>query len=361
MTLRVSVVATERALSRPVHNARTTWAQRSGYIITLQGDDGLLGAGEATPLPGFSADGLDACREALQRFDPSGIPSRLDPGRSVFDELGSASASLRATPSAQAAVEGALLDLWARAAGKPAWAMLLEPAALGATPRPRVVAALLLGEPEQAVAQAERAQARGLRSFKLKIGRPGALDRELGAVREVRRALGDEVTLRLDANQSLSLAQARAYLPRFAEHDLELIEEPCAPNELAQLADLRLPLAVDESLAGIGDPGAHASALAACGVQALVLKPGLLGGVSVCRAWARVAQGLGAEVILSHAFEGPRGLALSAALALSIGSETRAHGLDLEGARLDHLNFSWFSGSEIQPWAEPGFADVEGA
>ena len=361
MTWRVSVVATERVLARPAHNARSTWAQRRGYLITLESDEGHVGSGEAAPLPGFSADSLEACHEALQRFDPSSIPSRLGPGRSVFDELSAASTSLRGTPSAQAAVEGALLGAWARAAGKPAWELLLDRAAPSAPPKPRAVSALLQGEPERALFQAQRAFERGVRSFKLKIGRPGALGRELDALRELRAALGGKVRLRLDANQSLSLADARAYLPRFAEHGVELIEEPCAPSELAQLADLRLPLAVDESLAGLRDLEAHADVLAGCGVQALVLKPGLLGGVSVCSAWARVARGLGAEVILSHAFEGPHGLALSAALALSLGSETHAHGLDLEGARLNHLGVSWFSGSEIRPWAAPGFANVEGA
>ena len=358
MTLRVLVVATERALPRPARNARSSWSQRSGCLITLTGDDGISGSGEATPLPKFSADSLEACAEALRRFEPGSTPSHLEPGMSVFDELCTASSALWRTPTARAALESALLDRWARVAGKPAWALLL--AAGAAPPSHRAVAGLLQGDPEQAVLQAQTGYARGVRCFKFKVGRPGALERELRAVQDLRSTLGAEVSLRLDANQALSLQQARDYLPRFAAYGLEIIEEPCAPAQLSQLADLQLPLAMDESLAGLEDPSSHALRLTQCGVKAVVLKPSLLGGVSACRAWARVARELGAGVILSHAFEGPHGLALSAALALSIGSESRAHGLDLEGARLDHLNFPWFSGSEVVPWTAPGFA-VEGA
>ena len=357
MTLRVSVVATERALPRLAQNARSSWSQRSGYLITLTGDDGVSGSGEATPLPGFSADSLEASGEALRHFDAGSTPTRLEPGMSVFDELCTASSALRRTPSARAALESALLDRWARVAGKPAWALLLSSNV--APPPHRAVSALLQGDPEQAVLQAQIGYARGVRCFKFKVGRPGALDRELSTVQDLRGTLGSEVSLRLDANQALSLQQARNYLPRFAAHGLEIIEEPCAPAQLSQLADLQLPLAVDESLAGLEDPSSHAPWLAQCGVKAVVLKPSLLGGASACRAWARVAREIGAEVILSHAFEGPHGLALSAALALSVGSESRAHGLDLEGARLDHLNFPWFSGSKVVPWTASGFA-VEG-
>jgi o-succinylbenzoate synthase len=205
------------------------------------------------------------------------------------------------------------------------------------------------------------AHARGLRTFKLKIGRPGALERELAALVSLRHELGPDVRLRLDANQSLSVAQAQACLPRFAEHGLEYIEEPCARDDLARLAELRVPLALDESLIQLADGVAMPSNLSTLGVSALILKPTLLGGVSACCDWADIAAHIGAKVILSHAFEGPVGLGLSVALALSIGSETSAHGLDLEGARLEHLRMPFFSGAHLEPWPEPGFGDWQGS
>jgi len=345
VTLTVSVVSTARTLSRPARNARAQWSQRAGCIITLVGDTGVRGQGEAAPLPGFSVDSVEACERALLTLDLNGVSDHLESDQDLIGELGRASLRLPPNlPAARAALEGALLDLWARVAGVPAWRLLMRGKP---TPNARSVAALLSGEPEQAVSEALAARARGITTFKFKIGRPGALDRELAAVRALRTELGSSCRLRLDANGALSLADARSYLPRFAAFELEFIEEPCRPDELSKLHELGLPCALDESLATGAQPRQ--------GDSAVILKPTLLGGVSACVAWAHAAHAVGAEVILSHAFEGSLGLGLSAALALSIGSETKAHGLDLEGARLDHLSPPFFSGNAIQPWTEAGF------
>jgi len=353
VTLALSLAGSERALSRDACNARQGWSTRAGCLITLKSDDGAYGVGEASPLPGFSLDTLQQSQAALLALDAALLPARLEPGQSAVLELSRAAAQLPpGVPAAHAALECALLDLWARTAQKPAWSLLVGDT--DAVPTARVVSALLMGEPEHALEQAKLAEARGVRTFKFKIGRPGALARELEAVERLRAELAGDVRLRLDANQSLSGTDARAWLPRFAELGLEYIEEPCPLHELARLADLELPLALDESL--IGQVAAAAvPALSALGVSALVLKPTLLGGVSGCRAWAEAAQRMDVQVILSHAFEGPVGLSLSAALALSIGSESAAHGLDLEGARLEHLRLPFFSGAQLEPWSEPGF------
>jgi o-succinylbenzoate synthase len=349
VTLRVSLARTQRALTRPARNAQQSWTARDACIITLESDTGVSGRGEASPLPGFSPDRLEDCVAALRAWDPVNIPPRLENGREALAELSKASARLPAAlPAARAALEAALLDLWSRGARRPAWALLVPPQA---TPATRKIAGLLAGEPEEALDQALRAEARGFRCFKLKIGRPGALERELSALAALRRGLAADVSLRLDANRSLSISDARSYLPRFARHHLEYIEEPCAADDLAQLVDLALPIAWDESLVE--------RALPASPLRALVLKPTLLGGISACAAWAARATGIGADAIVSHAFEGPLGLALSATIALCWGSEYLAHGLDIEGAQLARGELSFFSGALLEPWAEPGLGVPE--
>lgn len=355
MTLRVSLSETRRTLRSPVANARLAWAERRTGIITLEGDSGLRGFGEASPLPGFSPDGLDSCLRALADFDASGLPTRLEAGQSALAELGSASRRLpENVPAARAALEGALLDLWSREAGLPAWALLVESGQI--KPEPRAIAALLMGEPEQALSQAQAAQERGVQTFKFKIGRPGALDRELAATGDLRTELGDLVKLRLDANQCFGLAEARACLPRFAAYGLEFVEEPCSRGDLPKLTDLGVPLALDESLPSLGSE--IESQLRFLGVRALVLKPTLLGGISACAAWAKLAGQIGVNVVISHAFEGPVGFALCAALALSVGSAEVAHGLDPEGARLRQGEVPGFAGAHIGPWDEPGWGSA---
>jgi o-succinylbenzoate synthase len=357
VTLRLSQTATRRNLSRPAENAQQRWLTRDAAFITLESDDGNRGRGEAAPLPGFSRDTLADCQRAFGALELRDIPERLEPGQPLLAELGRASSRLPvAVPAARAALESALLDLWSRAAGVPGWAMLrgdIEP------PRARRVAALLMGEPEQALAQALAARTRGVTTFKLKIGKSGALDRELSAIATLRGELGATADLRLDANRAWPAAVAHENLRRLAPFAPEFIEEPCAQADFSALSRGLVALALDESLAELDPDGASSSRIAAWGVRALILKPTLLGGICACAAWAQIARECGAQVILSHTFDGPLGLASSAALALHIGSEHAAHGLDLEGARLGHLQLPFFSESKIHPWPEPGLGAWE--
>jgi len=348
VTLSVSVVSTARTLARPAQNTRAAWSERASCIITLEGDQGSRGQGEAAPLPGFSPDSLDECEQALRALDASGIPHRVEPSQDLIGELGRASVRIPSQlPAARAALEGALLDLWSRNAGLPAWQMLALSLPTVTKPGARALAALLSGDPEHALTQALAARSRGVTCFKFKIGRPGARARELAAVQALRAELGPLARLRLDANQALSVADAREFLPRFAACDLEFIEEPCPPAELARLTDLALPWALDESLARGARPRV--------GDRAVIVKPTLQGGVTGCVALAEATRAVGAELILSHAFEGPLGLGLSAALALSIGSDTLAHGLDAAGAQHDARPLPWYSGARLCTWPEPGF------
>ena len=341
MTLRVSLRDTRRTLARPAENARQRWAERDACIITLESNDGARGQGECAPLPGFSPDSLEHARRALAHFDPSGVPLDLEPGASALVELARVGLRIPAElPAARCALEAAVLDLWATRAEQPAWALLRGVAA--GPPHSRDVSALLQGDLRGVLAQAELASAHGINTFKLKIGRPGLLEAELELVRELRCALGASACLRLDANRSLSVEQARAWLPRFVEHGLELVEEPCPRSAWPELSALGVPLALDESLLEL-DPASALHELD--GVRAVILKPSVLGGVSGCTAWARWAEARGAQVVLSHAFEGSLGLALSATLALCFGSEQLAHGLDRE--------------SRLRPWPEPGFGLTE--
>lgn len=346
MALRVAVHDTQRSLGRPVSNAHDSWSQRAGCILTLESEDGVWGQGEASPLPGFSPDTLDECRAALSALDPTLLPERLEPGMKPLVELMLASARLPSkVPAAKAALEAALLDRWSRATARPAWALLVPPDA--PPPEPRRVAALL-SDLERALPDAELAFARGVRCFKLKVGRPDATEQELAAA----RALGDrypqDVALRLDANRAWSGETALEILPRFAALGIELVEEPCELTELPQLTSTGLVFALDESLLELDARRTTPQGLRGRGVGAVVLKPTLLGGLSACVAWAKRARASGAAVIVSHAFEGPLGLTASACLALGFGSLERAQGLDSDA--LPALREA-----RIEPWSRPGF------
>lgn len=311
--------------SEAPRNARRDWTERKGLLLRLSTSDGRVGQGEAAPLPGFSSETLDECRDALRALSPAWL-----------DELScrdSREAFARITqrfgprlPAARAALESALLDVLGQAEGRPAWALLRD-AIGGESPVPAElpVAALISGDVSDWSARAHGAFARGVRTLKVKIGRPGMFAQELSTLCELRAKLGPGLELRLDANRSFEPDEAETKLDALRAVAPEYVEEPT--SDWCGLSRSSVPLALDESLA---DP----SVLAHCierrrelQLAAFVLKPTLL-GVARTLELTQSARSLGLRAVLSHTFEGPVGFCLAAALAFGVGTPRQAVGLD---------------------------------
>jgi L-alanine-DL-glutamate epimerase-like enolase superfamily enzyme len=157
------------------------------------------------------------------------------------------------TSLALAAVDTALWDLRALRADQPLWQI-----AGGHAPRVPVYDTeggwLHLGV-DDLVAGAVRAKSEGMRGVKLKIGKPSLHeDRErLGAVRD---AVGPEFALMVDANQSMTAAEAIRRAHAFADLDLAWLEEPLPADDVSGHAQVAaataIPVAVGESLYSLG-------------------------------------------------------------------------------------------------------------
>lgn len=325
-------------LAQTVGNARTRWTRRAGLVYEIGDDSGVTGQGEASPLPGYSAETLADCRAALE--SSPGLGKWVPRDGSGFELVTRVALEPPLPPAARCAFEGALVDLVARHQGCPAWRLFATEAASLGTPRPLSVL-LPAGSPATVVSAAVAARRRGAACLKLKIGTPGALEQEIVTVRAIRDAVSD-VTLRLDANRSFLAAEAALSLARFAAFDCELVEEPLTELDLGglvagdvaalraaqTLAMLPIPFALDESLQS-APPGALTHLTRIAQPSAVMLKPMVLGGISRSLRLAAEARQLGIDVILTHSFDGPLGLQTAATLAVTVGSPTRAQGLAL--------------------------------
>jgi L-alanine-DL-glutamate epimerase-like enolase superfamily enzyme len=91
----------------------------------------------------------------------------------------------------------------------------------------------------------------GFRAVKIRIGQSGP-EEDLRRLRAVRKLVGDDVRLMVDANETLTLSQALWYGRRLEELDVFWFEEPLLSEDIdghAQLqAHLDLPIAVGEHL-----------------------------------------------------------------------------------------------------------------
>ncbi|WP_136706415.1 mandelate racemase/muconate lactonizing enzyme family protein [Agromyces sp. H66] len=101
------------------------------------------------------------------------------------------------------------------------------------------------------VAQAERWVAAGFDAVKVKVGSQDVA-RDVERIAAVRRVIGPDRRLMVDANQRWSLEQAERAIGELAPFDLAWIEEPLRADDLAGHAELRrrieVPIALGENL-----------------------------------------------------------------------------------------------------------------
>lgn len=298
-------------LATAAGHARLSVATRVRWVVTLADEAGVVGEGEASPLPGYSPDSGDEARDALVRM-MAAVEGEAAP-RTVEAVAQWMARWTAEAPSAQFAMETALFGR------VPARAVEGLPRAVNA-----MLGSVLDGDVE---ARAAEKVERGFHTLKLKVGVEGRWSDELARVRAV-RARWPAVALRLDANGAWSVEEARAALGALAEVGVEFVEEPTLGEGLFALAGAGASWAADESLRDQALAERVLREGAAAGCAAVVLKPTVLGGALACEAIAEEAEKAGLGVVVTHCFEGAVGRRAVEALAGRAGSVWLAQGVD---------------------------------
>lgn len=270
-------------LRRPLATAAGTIERREGLLVRVESDDGHVGLGEATPLPGWT-EPYEACEGALE----DAVPKLTDDGPE------SALASLSGTPAARHGLSLALADLDARRDGVPLYRHLDGDEPVDSV---SVNATVGDGDVEGTVEAATDAAEAGFGCLKVKVGaRP--VDEDVERLAAVRNAVGPDVTLRADANGAWDRETATAAFDAFADLAVEYVEQPLPALDLEGHAALRgglVGVAIDESLAEV-TPERVVEADAA---DLLVLKPMVLGGVDEARSAAMTARDAGLRCVVT--------------------------------------------------------------
>jgi L-alanine-DL-glutamate epimerase-like enolase superfamily enzyme len=197
---------------------------------------------------------------------------------------------------ALAAVDIALWDLKAKAAGMPLYQLL------GAA-RPQGIEAyntdcgwLSIPAAELVDSCRRLVEEEGWRGLKIKVGSPDP-ERDLERVRSVRRAVGDQVRLMVDANGAWDLPTALKYGARLADFEIAWIEEPLWYDDAAGHARLAAavstPIALGEQLYSVDAFRQFIDAGAVHYVQPDAVR---VGGITEWRRVADLAQDRGLPV-----------------------------------------------------------------
>lgn len=204
-------------------------ASRLGlYVITKIHAGGLVGLGEATVLKEWGGDHGRYYGEAPETTAKL-LVDYLAPAIIGMDAMAISSVlrrldqTVRGYPYAKASIDLALHDLVGQAIGVPVFQLL------GGAVRDAIPLAHSLGvmEMPQLLAEAEAAVAEGVKTIKMKVGFDA--ERDVHAVAAVRRVIGDDIALTVDANRGwrdvkLAISTIRrleASRIRFAEQPVE--------------------------------------------------------------------------------------------------------------------------------------------
>lgn len=193
---------------------------------------------------------------------------------------------------AVAALDIALWDLRGLRLGQPLWQ------AAGGTRRaiPAYGSGVDLPKPlDLLLRQVEGFMDRGFSAVKIKVGRPDPQD-DHARIGAVRRLIGDDTALMVDANMGWSLDQALERGRLLSEHRLRWLEEPIPPEDVeghARLASaLPMPIAIGESLHSVDEFQRYIVAGAAGVIQ---IDPVTNGGITPAIEILRLADAAGLD------------------------------------------------------------------
>jgi len=268
-------------------------------IIKIVDNKGNVGWGEAAPHPvilGETSKSIIACLDLLAPHLIGKDPRKIESIINLMDII------IQHNTAAKAAIDIAVHDLVSKALGEPLWRLLggaknivETDFTIGIRPKDAVVKEILNSLKE------------GFKAVKLKVGRNP--DEDIEMIKSVRKAVGNEVRLRIDANQGWTRQQAIYALRKIVEYNIEFVEQPLPAFDISGLAALRraipIPLMVDESVHQPEDVIRIVKEDAADYINIKLMKSG---GIQKASRIAAIAEATGVECMVGSMIETDLGI-----------------------------------------------------
>ena len=210
-------------------------------IVAVETDEGLVGYGEGAPgilitgenLPGTVAS-IELMKKNLIGLDPTDLET-------VYFAMNRSQAH---APCGKTALDIACYDLLGQKAKLPVYKIL------GGLNNYMVTDITVgINEPEIMAAKAKAWVEKGFDTIKTKVGT--GLKEDVARVKAIRKAVGPDVKIRVDANQGWSAKEAVRIIECLNEYNLELVEQPVPYYDVAGLEYVtkhtNVPIMSDES------------------------------------------------------------------------------------------------------------------
>ena len=237
-------------LITPFKTALRTVSSVNDLLVKITAEDGTFGIGEAPPTAVITGDTKESIEAAIRYYIAPAIRGmELEP---LTDVMAAMEKAIAKNTSAKAAVDIALYDLYAKVKGMPLFRLLGQNAPEKIRTELETDITISVNETEEMVRDSVRAVEDGFRILKVKVGKGGEKDVE--RVREIRRAIGNDPILRIDANQGWTTAEAVRTIQAMEDAGLiiELVEQPVSYHDFKGLqyvtAHVDTPILADESV-----------------------------------------------------------------------------------------------------------------
>lgn len=219
----------EMPYTKPLVTATNYFTVARGLLVKAVTDAGVEGYGYSDLFP-RSGETPETARHVVEAvLKPKVVGRELEELARIRADMDH---TLTGNPRAKAALEIALYDTLARSAHVPLNLML------GGRYRAeiKIIKMVSVGAPDEMVEEAKQLAAAGL-ALKLKMS--GALEQDLPRVAAVRRAVGDAVFIKVDANESYDVKTAIRLAKGLADSGVEIFEQPVPRDQFEALREIK--------------------------------------------------------------------------------------------------------------------------
>ncbi len=272
-------------LKEPFTTSLGTDVAAENVLVKIITNEGIIGFGECSPYMPISGESQDTCfivgqyfANALKGKDPLQIEECIK----LMDKI------IYANTSIKSAFDIALYDIASQHAGLPLYKFI------GGENNKTIITdyTVSVGDINKMAADAVKIKEQGYPAIKVKLGKHGPTDVE--RMKAIRAAVGNEIPLRIDANQGWTVEEAIETLTALAPLNIQHCEEPIARWNFMRLPEVKkaspIPIMADECC-GDDHDAERLIQLKAC--DYFNIKLGKSGGIFKALKMARMAEAAG--------------------------------------------------------------------
>lgn len=243
----IETQALEMPYTKPLVTATNNFTVARGLLVKVITDRGIEGYGYSDLFPRTGET-----PQTAQHVIESVLKAKLL-GKELEDLVrlrADIDRTLTGNPRAKAALETAMHDALARSYHIPLFLML------GGRYRSeiKVIKMVSVGDPDAMAEEAKQLVGAGL-SLKLKVG--GKIEKDMPRVAAVRKAVGEEVFIKVDANESYDAKTAIRLAKGLADYGVEVFEQPVPRDQLDALWEVKkhapIKIEADQSARSFAD------------------------------------------------------------------------------------------------------------